>query len=99
MKFPARLLAGIAVATALSGAVAGEGTVVSAIGTDMYTYVEVEQKDKTLLWIAVPAMTAKPGDQIRFEDGMMMTNFYSKQLKRTFPAVMFVQTASISAEK
>lgn len=99
MKFHKHLLAGIALATTLGAAVAGEGTVVSAIGTDMYTYIEIAQKDKTVLWIAVPAMSANPGNQIRFEDGMMMKDFYSKQLKRTFPAVMFVQTATITAEK
>lgn len=35
-------------------------------------------------------MALKPGSTIRHEDGSVMTNFYSKLLKRTFPSVMFV---------
>lgn len=98
MKHPARLLSGLALTLLASGAFAGEGKVVSAINTDMYTYVEIAQNDKTV-WIAAPTVAAKPGNLIRFDDGMMMRNFYSKQLQRNFPEVMFVQSATITAEK
>ncbi len=68
-----------------------KGKVVSFINTDQYTYIEVSQgKGKETVWLASTTVAVKKGDQIRFDDGMVMTNFYSKTLKRTFPKVLFV---------
>lgn len=71
-----------------------QGTVVSTIDTGMYTYIEVSQGDKTV-WIAATTMEAKKGDKIGFDDGAVMTNFFSKTLNRTFPQVIFVGKAAI----
>lgn len=98
MKFIARLLSGAALAIVACTAVAGEGKVVSSINTDMYVYVEVAQDGKNV-WIAGPMVALKPGNLVRYDDGAMMTNFYSKQLQRTFPSVMFVQRVVVTAEK
>lgn len=98
MKSVRPLLSGIAFsALVITGAVAGEGKVVSAINTDMYSYVEVNQGERNL-WIAGPKVSLNPGDAIRFPDGMMMQNFHSKQLQRTFPSVMFVQQIVVAGE-
>ena len=68
-----------------------KGKVLSFINTDQYTYIEVSQvKIKESVWLASTTVAVKKGDQIRFNDGMVMTNFYSKTLKRTFPKVLFV---------
>ena len=68
-----------------------KGKVVSLINTDQYTYVEVSQdKVKGTVWLASTTVVVKKGDQIRFDDGFVMSNFYSKTLKRTFPKVLFV---------
>jgi len=63
--------------------------VVSAIDANEYTYVEVREGDRTR-WIAGPKTALARGDTVRFDDGVVMTDFYSKLLQRTFPTVMFV---------
>lgn len=68
-----------------------KGKVVSFINTDQYTYIEVSQgKGKETLWLASTTVAVKKGNNIRFDDGFEMKNFYSKTLKRTFPKVLFV---------
>lgn len=42
-------------------------------------------------------MVVKPGSTIRYEDGAVMTNFYSKLLKHTFPQVIFVGYVAVTA--
>lgn len=66
-----------------------QGRVLSSLDAGQYTYIEVSEKGKTL-WIAAPAVVVRAGNTIRFEDGMVMTNFHSKLLNRTFPSVIFV---------
>jgi hypothetical protein len=72
--------------------------VVSTIDAAQYTYLEVTQNKKTL-WLAATAVAAKKGDVVRFDDGMVMTNFHSKTLNRTFPSVIFVNRLVITKEK
>jgi hypothetical protein len=72
--------------------------VLSTIDAAGYTYLEVTQNKKTL-WLAGPKVVAKKGDVVRFDDGMVMTNFESKSLKRTFPAVTFVNMVVVTKEK
>lgn len=72
--------------------------VLSTIDAAPYTYLEVTQNKKTL-WLAANAVAAKKGDVIRFDDGMVMTNYHSKILNRTFPSVLFVNRVVITQEK
>ncbi|HEY6896460.1 MAG TPA: hypothetical protein VI279_04305 [Rhodocyclaceae bacterium] len=74
-----------------------QGKVKSVIDANEYTYIEVTDKN-VVQWIAAPLMKVKVGSSIRYEDGGLMTNFYSKLLKRTFPSVMFVGHVAITAE-
>lgn len=75
-----------------------KATVLSTIDAAPYTYIEVTQNKKTL-WLAANAVQAKKGDVIRFDNGMVMTNFRSKTLNRTFPSVLFVSRVIITKEK
>lgn len=106
MKSLVRLLCGVVLSgTLLSAAIADEntvvssleGTVVSALNTESYTYVEISKNDQNA-WIVGPLVAVKPGNQVRFEEGAIMKNFYSKQLDRTFPAVMFVPEITVATE-
>ena len=72
--------------------------VVSTIDAPPYTYLEVTQ-NKATLWLAANAVAAKKGDVIRFDNGMVMKNFHSKILNRTFPSVLFVNRVVITKEK
>jgi hypothetical protein len=72
--------------------------VLSTIAAAPYVYIEVSQNKKTL-WLAANALPVKKGDVIRFDNGMVMTNFHSKTLNRTFPSVVFVNTVVVTKEK
>ena len=72
-----------------------KGKVLSSIDASIYTYVEVSENGKTV-WIAAPTVAVKKGDTIRFSDGAVMSNFYSKSLNRTFEKVIFVGKAAVS---
>jgi hypothetical protein len=107
MKYLVRLLCGVArCSTFLSAAIAAEGTavsslegtVVSSLNAESYTYVEVSKNNQNI-WIVGPLVAVKPGNHVRFEEGALMNSFYSKQLDRTFPEVMFVQDITVIAEK
>jgi hypothetical protein len=72
--------------------------VLGVIDAAPYTYLEVEQNNKTL-WLAANAVAAKKGDVVRFDDGMVMTDFHSQKLDRTFPSVTFVSYLVVTEEK
>lgn len=74
-----------------------EGTVLDAIHANEFTYLEVARAESRE-WIAVQKMEIRRGTRIRYEDGAVMKDFYSKLLKRTFPSVMFINHLAVTAE-
>lgn len=74
------------------------GTVVSHMDANEYTYIEVNEKGQSV-WLAAPRLALKDGDTVRFPGGVTMRDFYSKLLKRTFPAVIFVGGVEVTAAK
>jgi hypothetical protein len=73
------------------------GEVVSTQDANEFTYVEVKRPE-AVEWIAVPLMALKPGTVIRYEEGIVMADFYSKLLKRTFPSVRFVGQIAVDTK-
>ena len=73
-----------------------KGKVISSMDANDFTYIEVE-RNGAIEWIAAPKMAIRPGSTIRYEEGSVMTNFYSKLLKRTFDSVMFVGHVAVVA--
>ena len=71
-----------------------QGKVISTIDASIYTYIEVSEGGKTI-WLAAPTVAAKKGDTIGYDDGAVMSNFYSKSLNRTFETVIFVGKAVV----
>lgn len=55
-----------------------------------YTYLLVTEADKEY-WIAVPLTEVEIGKNYTYEGGMEMKKFESKDLKRTFESVFFVE--------
>jgi hypothetical protein len=55
-----------------------------------YTYLLVKEKGPEY-WLAVPSMEAKPGEKYKYQGGMVMQDFYSKDLDRTFDKVIFLE--------
>jgi hypothetical protein len=53
-----------------------------------YTYLNVEENgDK--YWMAIPNTKVKTGDTYYYDGGMLMENFESKQLEKTFDKIIF----------
>ena len=66
-----------------------QGDVVSVEHAGAYTYIEVKEKTEKTFWIAVSSSDAKVGDFVRFQKELVMQDFKSKALKRTFKELMF----------
>ncbi|WP_455222516.1 hypothetical protein [Kaarinaea lacus] len=65
------------------------GTVKAVQHASMYTYIQIVN-DQGMLWLAGPRTELQLNDKIRFSKGVSMSNFYSKELQRSFPQVLFV---------
>jgi len=64
------------------------GTVLEAMNASGYTYMQVDTgKDK--VWVAIPATEVKKGDTITYNQGMVMPDFHSKTLGRSFKQIIF----------
>jgi hypothetical protein len=61
--------------------------------TTNYTYLHVKENNAEN-WLAVPAMQAKSGETYYYQGGMTMNNFESKELKRSFETVIFLEKVS-----
>ncbi len=71
-----------------AGASTLSGKVVETMESGGYTYVSIEKDGKTS-WVAVPSTKVTVGQEMAFQPGMVMTNFTSKSLGRTFDAIVF----------
>ncbi len=68
------------------------------INTTNYTYLHVDENGKSV-WLAIPKMEdAKDGQTYYYKGGMVMTNFKSTELKRTFPSVIFLEKVAASPD-
>lgn len=65
------------------------GTVLDVIDSSMYTYLQVSS-DTGAVWLAAYRNDMSKGDTVSYSRGVMMTNFRSKALNRTFDKIIFV---------
>ncbi|MCF6365419.1 MAG: GW dipeptide domain-containing protein [Bacteroidales bacterium] len=65
--------------------------------TTNYTYLYVDENGEKV-WLAVPKMTANKGDVYYYDGGMLMENFESKELKRTFDKIFFLDAVRTTPE-
>lgn len=75
-----------------------QATVLSTVNAPPYIYIEAALGNKTV-WLAANRVAVKKGDVVQFDQDMVMENFYSKSLKRTFPSVIFVSRLTIGEKK
>ncbi|MDH5216578.1 MAG: hypothetical protein OEX19_02710, partial [Gammaproteobacteria bacterium] len=68
---------------------AHQGKVVDLILSEQYTYVQVSENGD-LYWIAGPVVKLEKGNLIGFSEGVLMSGFYSKSLRRNFDKILFV---------
>jgi hypothetical protein len=92
------VLAGASLATSVWAAdapamAAPSGSVVTGVilevkDVDSYTYIRLKTKDGET-WAAVSTAPLKVGATVTIGDAMVMKNFESKSLKKTFPSIVF----------
>lgn len=72
----------------------GDGLVTAKVKTveqvGNYTYLEVKAKGPAY-WVALPTTEIAVGSVISYRGGMIMENFESKELNRTFDKVLFLE--------
>lgn len=67
------------------------GKVLQTINSGGYSYVQLKKKGGEKIWLAVTAAEIPVGSQQTFNPGMVMHNFESKTLKRTFDEIYFTE--------
>ena len=67
-----------------------EGVITKHIKAEHYSFVIVTKDDGMWAWLAGPVGDISVGTRVQFPDGVVMNNFWSKELKKNFPAIMFV---------
>jgi hypothetical protein len=72
--------------TPTKGVISGE--VMEVKDVDLYTYLRLKTKDGET-WVAVSTAPVKKGATVTIENTMVMNNFESKTLKKTFPTIVF----------
>jgi len=65
-----------------------KGKVLETMDAAGYTYLNLET-DAGPKWIAVNQTAVTVGEEVTYMDGMVMQNFFSKTLDRTFPEIVF----------
>lgn len=70
----------------VAGVVSGE--VLEIKDVDSYTYLRLKTKDGET-WAAVSTAAVKKGAMVTIENPVVMNNFESKTLKKTFPSIVF----------
>lgn len=66
--------------------------------TSSYTYFLVTEYGEEL-WMATNKMEVKEGESLYFDDAMVMVNFPSRELDRTFEKILFVEKISNNPQK
>jgi len=64
------------------------GKILETMDSAGYTYLLCDT-GKAQQWVAIPATKVTSGDEVSYYDGMVMPNFTSKSLNRTFDSVIF----------
>ena len=91
------LLVNIAWAAGETPAAQGEavrGEVREAKDVDAYTYLRLKTKEGEL-WAAVNKAPVRKGAQVTVENAMVMRDFKSKALNRTFDKVIFAESVRV----
>jgi hypothetical protein len=92
-------------------ATANSGKIIETMNSGGYTYILVDA-GTAKTWVALPETSVKVGDTVHYTEGMLMQNFHSKTLNRTFASLVFSpgltdkspqaaekQSAAVSQEK
>lgn len=70
-----------------------KATVEEVIQTSNYSYIRISENGNEN-WIAITRQEVEKGKSYYYVPGIEMNNFVSKELKRTFPSILFVDKFS-----
>ena len=65
------------------------GKVLQFMNSGGYSYIYLHKDNGEKVWIAVAETRINVGDRMSFKEGLVMKNFESKTLKRTFDTIVF----------
>jgi len=82
--------------TAVSENTSHSGIVLEVLQATPYVYAKVKENGR-VFWIAAPEVAVKVGAKVTFDEQMVMQNFTSKTLKRTFETVLFASRLNMDA--
>ena len=88
------LLATATFALAAPPSAAVKGTVLEVKDVESYTYLRLKTRDGET-WAAVSRAPVKTGAEVTLENVMVMHDFESKTLHKTFPKILFGALASV----
>jgi hypothetical protein len=71
-----------------------QGEVLEAVNAGSYTYLRLKTKDGEV-WAATMQSSYAKGAHVQLHDPMLMTNFESRALGRTFPEIVFASAVSV----
>jgi hypothetical protein len=66
-----------------------QGRVLETMDASRYTYLQIETKEGQKLWAAVPQVKVSKGAEVHIAESLVMKDFESPTLKRTFPLIVF----------
>jgi hypothetical protein len=76
-------------------ALPNQGVIKQVLHAQMYTYLQVLNQEGEMVWLAGPRTELPVNTRIAYSKGVYMTNFFSKELQRAFPAVTFVSRIEV----
>ena len=65
------------------------GEVVETMDSGGYTYLQLKSSNGVSSWAAIPQSQVKVGETVELNSGMIMQNFTSNTLGRTFETIVF----------
>lgn len=96
VEIPTLKGSGSPAAPASPSATVVKGEVLEVRDVDSYTYLRLKTADGET-WAAVTKTPVKKGAKVTISNAMVMTNFESKSLKKTFPVIVFGSLGGSSA--
>jgi len=78
----------ISMATFASASQDLTGNVLETMDSGGYTYMKVDLGDRQP-WVAIPQSKINVGQEVTYQPGMVMNNFSSKTLNKTFDSIVF----------
>ena len=74
-----------------------KGMVLEVKDVEAYTYLRLKTKDGEI-WAAVTKAAVKKGTEVTIENTMLMSNFESKSMKKTFDKIIFGSLATAGGQ-